>query len=304
MSDRGVWSLLIVLMGIFLASPGQAADISLRSIYARNYELKDLVETSARGRRGVVFAFFKVGCPAVDLAIPELKALYSNYKDRGIAFYAIYSNGGTGLREVQVHAQQFDVPFRVFLDVGQELAKTWQVQRTAEVVFVNMKQGILYRGAVTDADRTGRRDGRYLADALQSFLAGDAIKVASTRGQGCLINTKRPAPIRNLTWYKDILPIFQAKCQKCHRPGEIGPMSLLSYKNAVNNAPMIAEVVEDRIMPPWPVESPLKLENDHRLTDEEIRKIVSWIETDTAEGVPSDAPRPVVWPHRDQWLIG
>src|SRR5689334_12552341 len=33
-----------------------------------------------------------------------------------------------------------------------------------------------------------------------------------------------------VTFYKDVLPILQQNCQSCHRPGQIGPFSMLTYK--------------------------------------------------------------------------
>ena len=39
-----------------------------------------------------------------------------------------------------------------------------------------------------------------------------------------------------VTFHRDVLPILQKNCQTCHRPGEIAPMSLISYKDAVEKA--------------------------------------------------------------------
>ena len=30
----------------------------------------------------------------------------------------------------------------------------------------------------------------------------------------------------SITFYKDVLPILQSRCQECHRDGEIGPMAV------------------------------------------------------------------------------
>src|SRR5438046_884661 len=35
---------------------------------------------------------------------------------------------------------------------------------------------------------------------------------------------------KQLTFTKDIAPIFQEKCQACHRDGSIAPMSLVTYE--------------------------------------------------------------------------
>jgi hypothetical protein len=54
-----------------------------------------------------------------------------------------------------------------------------------------------------------------------------------------------------VTFNKDVLPIVQKNCQSCHRPGQIGPMSLLSYKEARPWAKAIKEAVRTKKMPPW-----------------------------------------------------
>ena len=56
---------------------------------------------------------------------------------------------------------------------------------------------------------------------------------------------------RTVTFSKDVAPIFQAKCQSCHEPGSIAPMSLITYKEARPWAKSIRQVVVDRTMPPW-----------------------------------------------------
>src|SRR6186997_2569335 len=53
------------------------------------------------------------------------------------------------------------------------------------------------------------------------------------------------------TFSKDVAPIFFANCTSCHRPGEIAPMSLLTYKDARPWARSIAAKVADGTMPPW-----------------------------------------------------
>ena len=56
------------------------------------------------------------------------------------------------------------------------------------------------------------------------------------------------------TWAENILPIFQARCQECHRPNSIAPMSLMTYEDARRYATRIRQRVENRIMPPQRVD--------------------------------------------------
>ena len=85
------------------------------------------------------------------------------------------------------------------------------------------------------------------------MLAGKTVTTAKTAVEGCFI-TKRPSakPAKiDVTYAKDISRILQNRCQECHRPGQIGPMPLLTYEDAASWARMIREVVSDQRMPPW-----------------------------------------------------
>ena len=59
---------------------------------------------------------------------------------------------------------------------------------------------------------------------------------------------------RQVTFNRDVSPILQAKCQSCHEPGSIGPMSLATYKDARPWARSIKNRVETRQMPPWHID--------------------------------------------------
>jgi hypothetical protein len=96
------------------------------------------------------------------------------------------------------------------------------------------------------------------------------------------------------TFTRDILPILQARCQNCHRPGEIGPMPLLTYQQAKPWAASIKEAVLTRKMPPWFSVTPnQKFHNDPTLSVAEKEKIANWASHGTPEGDPKDArPNP------------
>jgi hypothetical protein len=103
---------------------------------------------------------------------------------------------------------------------------------------------------------------------------------------------------RQITFSKDVAPIFQAKCQNCHEPGSIAPMSLVSFKDARPWARSIRERVARRQMPPWHIDRSVgvqKFKNDMSLTDEQIDTIVKWVDQGALEGNPAEMPpaRPV-----------
>jgi Tfp pilus assembly protein PilF/mono/diheme cytochrome c family protein len=94
-----------------------------------------------------------------------------------------------------------------------------------------------------------------------------------------------------VTFNRDIAPILFHSCASCHRPGEAGPFSLLTYSDAKTHAHQIAAVTERRIMPPWlPEPGELQFADDLRLCDEQIAWIQAWVAQGTMEGDPSDLP--------------
>src|SRR5215467_6116490 len=54
-----------------------------------------------------------------------------------------------------------------------------------------------------------------------------------------------------VNYSRDVAPIIQKNCMVCHRPGEVAPMSFMSYKEVRPWARAIREKVLTRAMPPW-----------------------------------------------------
>jgi mono/diheme cytochrome c family protein len=96
-----------------------------------------------------------------------------------------------------------------------------------------------------------------------------------------------------VTFTKHVAPIVQQKCQACHSPNSIAPMSLMTYKEVKDNADEIKEKITGRIMPPWYVDNTVGIHdfaNDRSLSDEQISTIVKWIDGGMAQGKPEDMP--------------
>jgi hypothetical protein len=110
-----------------------------------------------------------------------------------------------------------------------------------------------------------------------------------------------------VTFTKDIAPILQRACQNCHRPGSIGPMSLLTYNDVRPWAKSIKQQVVQRNMPPWFIDRAVgiqKFKNDVSLTDQEIATISKWADDGSPMGNAADAPKPRVFDDADRWHIG
>jgi hypothetical protein len=106
-----------------------------------------------------------------------------------------------------------------------------------------------------------------------------------------------------VTFTKDVLPILQQNCQSCHRPGQVAPMSLISYQETRPWAKAIKSAVTLRKMPPWFADSNYgHFTNDRSLKQSEVDTLAKWADTGAMEGDPHAAPAPVQWP-KDGWAI-
>ena len=106
-----------------------------------------------------------------------------------------------------------------------------------------------------------------------------------------------------VTFHRDVLPLLQRRCQECHRPGEVAPMSLLTYKETRPWAASIREAVLLKKMPPWfadPTHG--SFSNDRRLSERELAILSKWAESGAPEGDAADAPPPKEF--ASGWEIG
>src|SRR5580692_2783980 len=107
---------------------------------------------------------------------------------------------------------------------------------------------------------------------------------------GATIGWAGPAT-RPVTFHKDIAPILFSQCAPCHRPGEAGPFSLLTYQDARKRAAQIAIVTGKRYMPPWPPAPGYgDFAGSKHLTDEQIDLLARWAKSGTPEGDPATLP--------------
>jgi hypothetical protein len=109
-----------------------------------------------------------------------------------------------------------------------------------------------------------------------------------------------------VTFTKDVAPIFQEKCQDCHRKGSMAPMSLVTYDETRPWAKAIRQKVISRQMPPWHIDKTVgiqKFANDISLSDEQIATIVRWVDEGAIQGDPKDIPPPKEWPDYRGWQL-
>jgi len=109
-----------------------------------------------------------------------------------------------------------------------------------------------------------------------------------------------------VTFAKDIAPIFQEKCQECHRKGTAAPMSLVTYEETRPWAKSIRQRVITRNMPPWHLDKTVgiqQFQNDRSLSDAQIAAIVRWAYAGAPLGNPKDMPPPKAFPEDEGWQL-
>jgi hypothetical protein len=108
------------------------------------------------------------------------------------------------------------------------------------------------------------------------------------------------------TFAKDVAPIFQRSCQVCHRPNNMAPMSLMTYREARPWARSIKQKVAARSMPPWHIDKKVGIQSfrdDRSLSEQEIDTIVRWVDAGAPMGNAADLPKPVEFQDFGAWTI-
>src|SRR3569833_3062972 len=92
--------------------------------------------------------------------------------------------------------------------------------------------------------------------------------------------------------FTEVAPIIRSKCATCHKPGQSGPFSLITYEDVVKRASFIRDVVERGYMPPWKADNHyIAFSNDRSLTDKEKALLIRWIDDKAPKGNKPDTAR-------------
>jgi peroxiredoxin len=296
---------------IFRGFAGTASDNLGKKV--ANFTLKDtkghtISLADFKDKKAIVVVFVGTECPINNAFLPRLADLHKDYADRGVQFLAINSNKQDSAERVAKHAKENAMPFPVLKDDGSAVADLFAAQRTPEAFVLDKEHLVRYRGRIDDQFGIGfkrskptRRD---LAEALDEVLAGKTVTVASTAVAGCVIaRGNKPKVDASVTFAKDVAPILQKNCQECHRPGQIGPMALLTYADASAWSETIREVIQEKRMPPWFADPHIgKFSNDRRLPDKDRETLLAWIDQGCPKG--DDRDLPPLRAFAEGWRIG
>src|SRR5262245_1235973 len=262
-----------------------------------------------QGSKATVVLFLSFDCPNSNGYTPTLLDLHKAFTDKGISFVGI-SETELSADELKAKVAEYKLPFPVFSDPKQAIADTFKAKTTPEAFVLDHNLVMRYRGRIDNMfverlKRSPKVTDHDPKDALDDVVAGKAGPTPVTKAVGCAIggrDTVVKAPTK-VSYHKDVAPILQKNCQVCHRPGEVGPFSLMTYKQAVTWAEDVKEYTANRKMPPWkPTANAYPFHNERRLSDDEIKTLAAWVDGGTPEGDKKDAPPPRKF--TDDWMLG
>lgn len=296
---------LLSMAPLSAAQPRSVPNFALLDLHGRNVEL-----ARTEGKAVVLF-FTGVGCPIARKSASKLTELSDQFRSKGVSFWIINTYPDDSLKDATEEAMELGLRnFTYLRDPRQMVALSLQVERTAEVVVVDLaKQKIVYQGAIDDQFTEGSErpepQNKHLESALVEFLAGRTIQQPRTPARGCRIAF---APVavasKSPSYAGEIAPMLLRSCVECHRDGGIGPWAMDGHGRVRNNARMIEEVLLTRRMPPYDADPDIgRFANAHRLTREETQGLLRWI----ADGAPrGDGPDPLAGPQptRPEWPMG
>lgn len=257
--------------------------------------------------QATVVVFLNFNCPVSNTSVPTLNALAERYGTQGVAFVAVVCDA-VDAAEVDQHAAEAQIACPVFFDPDKVVAAHFRATTTPQVFVLDRNRVLRYSGLVNNLYtsrlvRQPKADADYLADAIASVVAGEAVAIEETIPIGCPLElTERPfIKHGSVEFHRDIEPLLQQHCQRCHHPGDVAPFSLMTFDHAVQWAADMKSYTADRLMPPWPVTGGLPLKNDLALKPEEIQLIGRWVDEGCPQGDPADAPPPLAFVNQEEW---
>lgn len=266
----------------------------------RHLELKaldgrSLDERSAEWR---VICFLGTECPVARAYARPLESLCQRYAPRSVQFVGVFSNLHDSPADVDRFAKEMGLTFPLVHDSTQSIAKRLQVSRVPEILVMDQQGEVRYQGRIDDQFAPGVKRSEasepYLEEALKALLSGQSPKHSKTNPVGCLITFAKieaDSPSSQVTYTRDIAPIFHRHCVECHRPGEIGPFDMSDFQEIRGWADMIVEVIEQKRMPPWHADpSHGHFKNQRSMNPSDLQLLKQWVEAGTPFGNPADLP--------------
>jgi len=275
------------------ASPVIAPDFRLLDHLGRSRELKyHLADTNVRS---IVLIFTGNGCGKVQEMVSAIKSLRDQFGPQGVLFWMVDANAADNRSNIVAEANARGIDLPILHDRAQLVAREYGARTTPEVFALKKVSdpwttnwAVFYRGAIDDriGPSTTGTTQYYLANALAALLVGQPAAITSARADGCPLTFNPP---QAASYSSDIAPLLQAKCVRCHSPGNIAPWAMTNYDIVQSYAGLIKDNVLNGQMPPWHADPFYgSFANDFSLTPQEAAMLVQWINDGAARGSGPD----------------
>jgi mono/diheme cytochrome c family protein len=277
-------------------------ELTFRTEAGKSVAWKDLA-----GDKGTVVVFLSFDCPMSTSYTKSLSDLAKATAAKGIKFVGLCPCDEDA-SHVAKKAKEYEVGFPVFKDVQLAATDSLGATTTPQVFVLNAQNWVVYSGQIDDGYskrliRNKEVTQNYLNDAIGHVLAPKRAVPAKTEPIGChIVRDAKRGTSTEVTYTKDVQAIIQNRCQGCHRPGEVGPFSLMTYKQAVNWADDIKDYTKSHKMPPWKATGGKQFDGDRRLSEKEIQTIAKWVDNGCPQGDVKDAPPEKKFP--EGWQLG
>lgn len=228
---------------------------------------------------------------ATEAAVPAFDELKSRFDNLGVEFMMINPMGRYNREAVKASVEEYAVDIPVLMDDARMISESLGIERAGQVLIYDPDRFVVrYRGTVEGAEA-----------ALEEILAGDEVSRAEIATTGEAITyPQRAVP----SYVADIAPVLAQQCAECHREGGVAPFAMDSHAMVQGWSPMIREVLMTRRMPPGQIDGHIgEFMNDRLVSDENIRKIITWAEAGAPKDGDHDPLTELTWPNT-KWAYG
>lgn len=259
------------------AEPSAAARVANFLLVDQNlvaHELYRLGDAPA-----VVIVTEQNGDAVMRSAAPQLNKLAADYGAKGVEFMMMNSSLKDTMEAIQSEATKVGYKTPILMDGNQIIGESLGVRRSGEAIVIDPKSWqVVYHGALAG-----------MPAALDALLAHAPVTVAAAQSTGAAIAFPARTRHAEITYVKDVAPILEKRCVACHEEGGIGPFAMNSYAVVKGFSPMIVETIRTDRMPPYHADPHVgHFSDSKRMTPDEIKTIVHWVEAGSPRGQGDD----------------
>lgn len=232
----------------------------------------------------------------LDMDLTEFSALQKSYQDQSVAFFLMNPGLESDRGAIADALAAKGLEASVLMDDTQLVTEMLGINHLDQaVVYDPSSFELVYRGPT----------GSEMTMTIDAALNGDASDLVEVAATGTEIEFRNVEQHAYLSYVQDIAPIIAENCAECHREGGIAPFAMDSNLAVQGWSPMIREVVMTKRMPPGQIDNKVghKMKNEMNLSDEEMQKLVRWVNAGSVVDGDEDPLAQLVWPD-SKWSLG